>query len=329
MLLLISIGAYANSTVTVTFYHYDGMGSPIAATDMNGNVVWQERREPFGATKLNQTAKQNHPVDYTGHVYDQELGLIYMGRRFYDPKIGRFISADPVGFTPSNVQSFNRYAYANNNPYKYWDPDGAFAQALVGAGIGAVTGAAVQGALMATGYQDSFSFAQLGMDTLLGAATGGYSSLAQAGKLGGIVKNGVGTFDSVASKSVSNPIPDSLARVIPGTKIPNTLGRPGTQNVFVTAIDDIQGLNAKQIAERLTIKPSQSFTIIEFPTPKSGIASPVFRNDAGFVGGGRTAGGAREFVIPNQSVPTGANIRFVEWWKELNLTNLNLSVNGI
>ena len=31
---------------------------------------------------------------------------------------------DPVGFSDSNLQSFNKYAYANNNPYKYVDPNG-------------------------------------------------------------------------------------------------------------------------------------------------------------------------------------------------------------
>jgi len=45
-----------------------------------------------------------------------------MQARYYDPVIGRFYSNDPVGFT--NVHTFNRYAYANNNPYKYGDPDG-------------------------------------------------------------------------------------------------------------------------------------------------------------------------------------------------------------
>ncbi|WP_280113592.1 RHS repeat-associated core domain-containing protein, partial [Pseudidiomarina atlantica] len=38
---------------------------------------------------------------------------------------GRFYSNDPVGFKASNPMLFNRYAYANNNPYKYVDPDGA------------------------------------------------------------------------------------------------------------------------------------------------------------------------------------------------------------
>jgi len=45
-----------------------------------------------------------------------------MQARYYDPVIGRFYSNDPVGFR--DVHSFNRYAYANNNPYKYVDPTG-------------------------------------------------------------------------------------------------------------------------------------------------------------------------------------------------------------
>ncbi len=45
-----------------------------------------------------------------------------MQARYYDPVIGRFYSNDPVGMT--DVHSFNRYTYANNNPYKYIDPTG-------------------------------------------------------------------------------------------------------------------------------------------------------------------------------------------------------------
>ena len=47
---------------------------------------------------------------------------MYMQARYYDPVIGRFYSNDPIGFR--DIHSFNRYAYANNNPYKYVDPDG-------------------------------------------------------------------------------------------------------------------------------------------------------------------------------------------------------------
>ena len=54
-----------------------------------------------------------------------------MQARYYDPVIGRFYSNDPVDamghFGRGNpIHGFNRYTYANNNPYKYVDPDGKF-----------------------------------------------------------------------------------------------------------------------------------------------------------------------------------------------------------
>jgi len=80
----------------------------------------------------------------------------------------------------------------------------------------------------------------------------------------------------------------------------------------VTSASDIIGLNAKQIAERLTIPGSPTgFRIIEFSTPKSDIASPVNRTDPGFIGRGRAVGGAREFVIPNGSIPANSTTRVV------------------
>ena len=48
--------------------------------------------------------------------------LLDIDARYYDPVIGRFYSNDPISFR--DVHSLNRYAYANNNPYKYTDPDG-------------------------------------------------------------------------------------------------------------------------------------------------------------------------------------------------------------
>ena len=45
-----------------------------------------------------------------------------MQARYYDPVIGRFYSNDPIGYR--DVHSFNRYAYANNNPYRFTDPTG-------------------------------------------------------------------------------------------------------------------------------------------------------------------------------------------------------------
>ncbi|XQW84000.1 RHS repeat-associated core domain-containing protein [Thalassotalea piscium] len=67
--------------------------------------------KPFG----NSIETPKDDVGYTGHKFDTDLGLSYMQARYYDPVIGRFYSNDPIGMT--NIHTFNRYAYANNNPY--------------------------------------------------------------------------------------------------------------------------------------------------------------------------------------------------------------------
>jgi hypothetical protein len=51
-----------------------------------------------------------------------------MQARYYDPVIGRFYSNDPVGFVFNNLHSFGRYTYANNNPFRFIDPDGRYSE---------------------------------------------------------------------------------------------------------------------------------------------------------------------------------------------------------
>lgn len=108
----------------ITYYHTDALGSPVAATDEQGNVVWQESYEPYGERIKKQPSSTTNSRWYTGHPLDAETGLNYAGARYYDPVIGRFMGIDPKGFSQGNPHSFNRYNYGNNNPYRYIDPDG-------------------------------------------------------------------------------------------------------------------------------------------------------------------------------------------------------------
>jgi hypothetical protein len=119
-----------------------------------------------------------------------------------------------------------------------------------------------------------------------------------------IVEDGGPTLQAEGSQivGISNPIPATLARIIPGDVNPATLGRPGAVDVFVTDAEGIAGMNAQQISEYLTIPYSPTYTVYQFATPAEGLASPVFRSDPGFVGGGLTMGGAPEFVLPNMSI---------------------------
>ncbi len=124
MVLLLSFGAQASAAVTITFIHTDLYNSPVAATDINGNVIWQEDYQPYGQKLKKEPGSAGQKNWYTGKPQDPDTGLVYMGARYYNPQLGRFMSTDPVGFQEDNIHSFNRYAYANNNPYKYVDPDG-------------------------------------------------------------------------------------------------------------------------------------------------------------------------------------------------------------
>lgn len=116
--LLFATAAHAQ---TVIYYHTDALGSPVATTDATGTVIERSEYEPYGQVL-------NHPIadgpGYTGHVSDAQTGLSYMQQRYYDPLIGRFLSMDPVTADATTGGNFNRYWYANNNPYKFIDPDG-------------------------------------------------------------------------------------------------------------------------------------------------------------------------------------------------------------
>jgi RHS repeat-associated protein len=107
-------------TEPVTYIHTDVLGSPVARTDADGRLISRTRYEPYGAT----ASGAEPTVGFTGHVNDADTGLVYMQQRYYDPVAGRFLSIDPVTADSNTGGSFNRYAYTNNSPYKYIDPDG-------------------------------------------------------------------------------------------------------------------------------------------------------------------------------------------------------------
>ena len=106
---------------TVEYIHTDALGSVVAVTDANRAVIERSEYEPYGSLV-------NRPVQdgpgYAGHVSDATTGLSYMQQRYYDPALGRFLSTDPVAANANSGSVFNRYWYADANPYRFVDPDG-------------------------------------------------------------------------------------------------------------------------------------------------------------------------------------------------------------
>jgi RHS repeat-associated protein len=87
--------------------------------------AWGKRRTTDGSnTTPNDLEGKIDSRGYTGHEMLDQLDLVHMNGRVYDPAIGRFLTADPVLQDPMNGQSYNRYSYVLNNPTNLTDPSG-------------------------------------------------------------------------------------------------------------------------------------------------------------------------------------------------------------
>src|SRR5690606_11880417 len=105
----------------VTYIHTDALGSPVLETNAQAQVF---RQVDYGAYGMEVMDAPRPRPGYTGHYRDVGTGLVYMQQRYYDPVVGRFLSADPVATDANTGSTFNRYRYATNNPFTFVDPDG-------------------------------------------------------------------------------------------------------------------------------------------------------------------------------------------------------------
>lgn len=97
-----------------------------------GDEVVSSQR--VGGTNGNGYDLPNVRQDYTGYQKDGESGLEFAQARYYNAQHGRFTSIDPLtaSATIKNPQTFNRYSYVTNSPYKFVDPLGL---ALIDIGV--------------------------------------------------------------------------------------------------------------------------------------------------------------------------------------------------
>jgi RHS repeat-associated protein len=115
-------------------YFVDQLGTTRTITTGNGTgqtagqLCYDADFSPYGqeisySARLQTTAC---PPNYrfTGYEYDSATGLNYAFARYYSPRLGRFLSTDPLGGSVGDLQSHNAYSYVENNPLNFSDPLG-------------------------------------------------------------------------------------------------------------------------------------------------------------------------------------------------------------
>jgi RHS repeat-associated protein len=115
------------------YYHKDHLGSVVAITNGSAGVIERLAYEAFGERRFTNGIAQDRSSPlfgvatdrgYTAHEHLDEMNLIHMNGRIYDPVLGRFMTADILIDGPSSLQGYNRYSYVHNNPLMYTDPSG-------------------------------------------------------------------------------------------------------------------------------------------------------------------------------------------------------------
>ncbi|MEO9898442.1 MAG: SpvB/TcaC N-terminal domain-containing protein [Paracoccaceae bacterium] len=124
--------ATAQVTKNASYLHKDELGSVLKVTNENSDVVSGYEYDPWGKkTQVSWLAKGKEDFaegtfrrGYTGHEHLDNLNLVHMNGRVYDPDLARFVSADPTLQFPNYTQNYDRYSYVLNNPLAFTDPSG-------------------------------------------------------------------------------------------------------------------------------------------------------------------------------------------------------------
>ncbi|WP_086930551.1 RHS repeat domain-containing protein [Agarilytica rhodophyticola] len=193
------------------YLHKDHLGSLDVITNAMGTIAqdesgrdlvfsfdaWGQKRAALDWSTLMDNALSDFntlvvtsPITrgFTMHEHLDAVGLIHMNGRIYDPRLGRFMQADPFVQAASNTQSYNRYSYVFNNPLNATDPSGYFS---VGGFLGAVQ--TIVTAIAAIYCQACIPY--------ISAAFGAVHAARAGGDLGDIARAAVSSYASASITS--------------------------------------------------------------------------------------------------------------------------------
>lgn len=174
------------------FVHPDLTGTPTLFTGADGGELRRLAFGPYG------TLRYDTAPGLGGAGTSSEVGLVCLGRRWYDPRLGRFISPDPIVPGVFNIDAWNPYVYAHDNPVAFVDPSGCgFWNVMAITGVGLVVATLIVGALFTGGATLCLAGVAINVSagmmaaTAVGVAGGAVVGGIAAARAGGSVAAGV------------------------------------------------------------------------------------------------------------------------------------------
>ena len=147
------------------------------------------------------------PFRYRGYYYDTDLGMYYLGSRYYNQNCGRFLNADTSSVLAASPQSFtdkNLFSYCDNNPVARTDDGGDFWHIAVGALVGAV-GGAVSSIVSQAASGQKINWKAVGISAAGGAVIGAFTAAVPcaAPLLAGFVQGSVSAATYAATEKIA------------------------------------------------------------------------------------------------------------------------------
>lgn len=117
--------AWWDSLGNLYYIYSDALGTTRTIAESNGSVCYDADYTPYGQELVHASnCPSNYNYKFTGYERDPETNLDYAFARYYNSRLGRFMSVDPLSGNSLDPQTLNRYAYVSNHPLSAIDPMG-------------------------------------------------------------------------------------------------------------------------------------------------------------------------------------------------------------
>ena len=190
------------TTTNKTWLYQDQLGSVIGTANSAGTSTAIHSYGPYGEPNIATGIR----FRYTGQQFLGSLNLYYYKARFYSPALGRFLQTDPIGI----ADDLNLYAYVGNNPINANDPNGEFANVLIGGGTSVLLGGVIRYISSGGNWDAVIDTNAIAVDAALGSAGAGIlgkiNSLRKLGEINQLTNTGRALVTSGAEPKFSSTI---------------------------------------------------------------------------------------------------------------------------